>query len=231
MKYLILLFCFPFQLSALHVYFFPGLSVDSRVYSRLELNDSIEVTFLEWDMPDEGETMASYASRYRSQIDTTEAYAFVGLSLGGMVAIELAEIMKPAECVLISSAVCRDDLPGRYRVLESIPLYKVVNGKVLALTSMVLPYIIPIDHSGAHLYGDMVRQYDALMFQRQVHMLIHWDRQTTCINYVHIHGSKDKIIPYKKQAKIDFLIRGGGHKMLMTHAEEINLILKQVLIG
>jgi pimeloyl-ACP methyl ester carboxylesterase len=184
---------------------------------------------LEWQLPEEGEDMKSYAARYKICIDTTEAYAFVGLSLGGMVALELAEMMSPKMCVLISSAIRKQDLPKRYALLENVPIYKLVNGNILAATSMVLPYVIPIDKSGAKLYGHMVRQYDPVMFQRQVAMLVNWERKSTSVDYVHIHGKKDRIIPFRKQSRVTYPINGGGHKMLMTHSEEINIILNENL--
>ena len=47
-----------------------------------------------------------------------------------------------------------------------------------------------------------------------------------------IHGTNDFIIPfYKKENKntSQFLVKNGGHFMILTHAEEVNNYIERIL--
>ena len=55
-----------------------------------------------------------------------------------------------------------------------------------------------------------------------------WDNKTTPQNILHIHGTKDEVLP-KRFTKPTHLVPGAGHLMVMTRAKKINEILKDLL--
>ena len=64
----------------------------------------------------------TYARRVAPQIDSEENFTIVGVSFGGMLALELNKLLNPNLIVLISSAVGPQDNPRTYRLLER-PVY------------------------------------------------------------------------------------------------------------
>ena len=55
-----------------------------------------------------------------------------------------------------------------------------------------------------------------------------WENNITVENITHIHGTSDKLLPYKK-VKADYTINGGTHLMVMNNPEEISDLLKKLI--
>ena len=74
----------------------------------------------------------------------------------------------------------------------------------------------------------MLKAKDPLYLKRTVDMIINWDRTSFPDNIVHIHGDEDQTIPLKN-VRYDYLIKEGSHMMVLTRADEINLLLSYIL--
>ena len=96
-------------------YFIPGLGADCRVFKNIKLPDSFIRINLEWIHPVEEESLESYALRMGEKIDASEPFILIGLSFGGMLAIEISKIKPPVELVLISTIHISDELPILYK--------------------------------------------------------------------------------------------------------------------
>lgn len=68
-------------------------------------------------MPLRNESLKAYVQRLSAQIDTSEEFAIVGVSFGGIVAVELNKIICPKQTILISSAMTSKQLPRAYVAL------------------------------------------------------------------------------------------------------------------
>jgi surfactin synthase thioesterase subunit len=104
------------------LYLFPGQGSDSAIFSKMNFPVSFDLKYMELPTPHKGEMLPEYAKRFVSQIDTTEKYSLIGVSLGGMICTELADLLKPEKVILISSAKCAAELPGRYRFQQKVRL-------------------------------------------------------------------------------------------------------------
>ncbi|MDR6737034.1 alpha/beta hydrolase [Sphingobacterium sp. 2149] len=62
-----------------------------------------------------------------------------------------------------------------------------------------------------------------------IHEILRWKNRFIPSNLVHIHGDKDRIIPIKS-LKPSFVIKGAGHFMTVTHAGEVEKLLREILI-
>lgn len=70
-------------------YLLSGLGADGTVFQYLDF-EGVEVEYMEWLPPLPKETLPAYAKRMTQKI-TTPHPILVGLSFGGMVAIEIAK--------------------------------------------------------------------------------------------------------------------------------------------
>ena len=62
------------------------------------------------------------------QIDTSKDFHLLGVSIGGMLACEIADQLHPQSLIIISSASSKFDLPRRYTMLQKFPIYEIVPG-------------------------------------------------------------------------------------------------------
>ncbi|MFT6337757.1 MAG: surfactin synthase thioesterase subunit [Halioglobus sp.] len=77
-----------------------GLGADERVFKKLKLNSrSISINWLSLKSQ---ESLQDYTLRLSKQIDQSQEFGIIGVSFGGIIAIELSKILNPKTVILIS---------------------------------------------------------------------------------------------------------------------------------
>jgi esterase/lipase len=94
------------------------MGADKRLYSEIEHIESFRFVDLEWQPFPKIKTLKDYALEIAKQIDTTKPFSLMGVSMGGMVCSELADILNPEKVVIISSAKTSNELPAMFKRLN-----------------------------------------------------------------------------------------------------------------
>lgn len=212
------------------VYLIPGQGADARQFQRLELNPDFEIRNIEYFTPEKGWNMRDFARALSQQIDTTAKYVIIGVSLGGMLATEMGEFLNPEKIILISSAKCRDELPGKYTFQKTIPINKIVPAGMIKWGAKKLqPLVEPDSKNDRQVFLDMLNDKDPQFLKRTIAMIIRWEREEYSNDIVHIHGDDDHTLPSKNVA-YDYLIQDGSHMMVYTRADEISALVNKILL-
>jgi esterase/lipase len=213
----------------IHAYLIPGHGSDERVYKNLILPERYEIHHIKYTVPDKDDTMQSYAKKLAEQIDTTTEFIIIGFSLGGMLATELTELLNPQKTIIISSAKCRQELPGRYRMLKYFPMHHAFPPDVIKQGAKAAqPIVEPDRKKEKETFQAMLNDKDKIFMKRAINLIVSWDRETYNSKIVHIHGNNDHTLP-DKNVNYDYLIDDGSHMMVLTRGEEISKILKLIL--
>jgi len=211
------------------IYLFPGQGSDERLFDSLEFENHQEIVHIKYPIPEKGSSLTDYAKRISQQIDTSQQFVFIGVSLGGMIITELNDFLNPQQSIVISSAKTRTELPFRYRFQKVIPIYKIVPPKLmLAGAKFLQPIVEPDRNSNKTTFKSMLAAKDPLYMKRTVAMIINWDRKTAKENIIHIHGTKDHTIPIRNVKPSD-IVEGGSHMMTLTEASRVNEVLNSYL--
>ena len=211
------------------VYFFPGQGSDERLFEKINLNAGFRVVHVNYPIPKKGATMAEYAREISGQIDTTQKYIFIGVSLGGMICSELADFLTPEKIIIISSAKSRKELPFRYRFQKSIPINKIVPKSLIKISAQILqPLVEPDRKMNKDIFKSMLKRKDAKYYKRTVNMIINWDRKNINETIIHIHGTNDHTIPIRN-VRANFIVDNGSHMMTLTRGEEVNNLIQSIL--
>ncbi len=72
------------------MYLIGGLGADERVFKYLSLEFKTEI--IQWIEPMPKEKISAYALRVSQQINQNEEFGILGVSIGGIVAIEISNI-------------------------------------------------------------------------------------------------------------------------------------------
>lgn len=210
-----------------HIYCISGFAADERVFAHLNFRENI-VHFIPWKIPQPLESIISYAHRMRKDIEDANP-VLLGLSFGGMMAIEIAKEMATEKIILISSISTYHEMPWYMKVAGKLRLNKLVPLRPYSVLEPLENYTLSAQTPEEK---GLVRQYRKnLNFQYSdwaIDQVLNWKNDWYPPNLIHIHGSKDHIFPVKN-VKADYIIRDGGHLMLMNKAGEVNEILKKVL--
>ena len=233
MQYLILFFCLFSQLSfaqndKVHVYLIPGQGSDYRLYKNITLDDPFQMHYVHHQEPAEGSSLQEYAALLFQQVDTSQAFILVGVSLGGMLAVEMNEWCDPLKTVVISSAKTRNELPFRYRFQRYLPIYKNVPGEISKQGALLLQPIVEPDRDQAkEVFVSMLQSKSPTFYERTIAMIMEWDRTTSPEGIIHIHGENDHTIPIRNVA-FDHALETGSHMMTLTEGEKITALLHKI---
>lgn len=205
------------------IYLFSGLGADYRAFQNLKL-PGYRLVYIKWIKPEKSESMAHYAGRIKSQIVTPDPIV-IGLSFGGMIAVELAKQMTIKKMVLISSAKNREDLAGGNSLFFRWKLYKVIPGSFLQQSNFIVNNMFGATTSDdKKILSEILEDSDPAFFRWAMDNIVHWDNEIVPPHLIHIHGTADKIIPYAA-VKADYSIEGGGHLMVLNRADTISKII------
>ncbi|MNK48725.1 hypothetical protein D3C87_675610 [compost metagenome] len=212
------------------IYIFSGLGVDRRVFDNIDFGD-LDVEFVDWIDPLKNESLENYAERISKKI-TSENPILIGLSFGGMVAIEISKILKTEKIILIASAKTQFELPKFNRISGKLRLNKLIPKSIFKKQNFITNWLFGIEtDSEKQLLKNILKNTDPNFFSWAINEIVNWKNETIPKNVTHIHGNKDRIIPFKN-VKADFVIEGGGHFMTVNKPDEIqNIILNLIKIS
>lgn len=214
----------------IHIYLIPGQGADERLFKNLNFDTSIfKLHIIKYEVPNKGEDLKSYALRLSKQIDTTKEFYLIGVSLGGMIATEINEILEPKRVIVISSAKCRSELPSQYRFQKKVPIYKIIPKQIIKQSTFIMqPLFEPDRKKEKETCVSMLKDKDPTFLKRTIGMIINWDRTTFDSNIIHIHGNNDHTLPIKN-VKYNYLIDNGSHMMILTRTPEISKIILSII--
>lgn len=209
------------------VYLFSGLGADHRAFERLDFGECI-TSHISWVKPLKNEKIQAYAKRLSIQI-TADDPIFIGLSFGGIMAIEIAKIVKPTKIVLIASAKLNTEIPFYFRWAGKIGLHRLVPSSWLTTPNWLNYWLFSAKTKPDKRLLDRILQDTDIIFLRwALQAIVHWEHELIPTNLVHIHGSNDKILPIR-YVKADFVVPNGGHLMTIDRAAEISQLLRKIL--
>jgi pimeloyl-ACP methyl ester carboxylesterase len=209
------------------VYLIPGLAADERVFRHLSLPPSFEAVHLKWIPPSKNESLGDYALRLSSQINTNEEFALIGLSFGGMIAMEIAARFPARQIILISSIPSPHQLPRYYKWAGQIGLHKALPITLIKKAALVKRYFTRESMEDKEMLRNMIRHSDPQFIRWAIRAVLHWRHTPVPQNIFHIHGTNDEILPLR-YTHPTHLLKGGGHLMVMNRAKEINAILLEL---
>lgn len=202
-----------------------GLGADKRVFDFLDLSD-YTVHHVQWITPVPRESMGGYAQRLLPQI-TEEKPILIGVSFGGMIALEIGKLMSVEKIILISSARSSNAIPSYLKLIARLGIQKIIPPGALKKPNEMLYWLFGVrarEHRA--LLASIMKDTDEIFFTWAIETITLWKNNTPTDQVIQIHGTKDRILSLQSA---DYLVEGGGHLMVVTRAKEISVILKNVL--
>jgi pimeloyl-ACP methyl ester carboxylesterase len=214
------------------IYFFSGLGADKRAFKKIILPQTLTIRHIDWLDNSNNESLLNYCKRISKLIDTSEPFSFVGLSFGGIIAVELTKILNPKQVIIISSISTQKELPMNFIgniLLRKLNLYKLIPSSFFkSVNSITFWYFGTRTKNEKDLLRQIINDTPPKFAKWAIGRIFKWENNSRPLNLFHIHGSADKIFPIKK-ILADIVIPGGGHFMIYSHAEEISKILTEQL--
>ena len=210
-----------------NLYVFSGLGADKRVFKYLDFS-KYNANFVDWILPFEKESIENYAKRLTKQI-TSEKPILIGLSFGGIMAVEVGKIIESKKIILIASAKNKSEIPFYYRLAGFLNLHKLIPTKLMKSSNFLSFWLFGINSKkNKILLTKILKDTDESFLTWAIDKIVNWKNTYNHKNLKHIHGTKDRILPIQF-VKSDMKIVDGGHFMTIDKFEELNIVLENLI--
>ncbi|MBT8221151.1 MAG: alpha/beta hydrolase [Bacteroidia bacterium] len=214
------------------IYFIPGLGTTRTIFEKTAVPQGFQKHYIDWIEPiSDIESLRSYSARLLEQVLHPNPI-FVGMSFGGLVALELSNHFQSKKVLLISSFRNKHDLTFPIRTLLKAKPYKFIPDIELSAVRRIvrrayaIRSAVPVakllammgDHSPRYLRWSvrMIDEYQPnLLHKPEIHSII---------------GDKDSLVKVWKDYPSK-VIPGGTHIAVYEHAHTVNDIIAEILKG
>lgn len=211
------------------IYCISGLGADERIFSRLRV-PGVRLHYLPWLIPHSDESIEAYALRMKAGIDGDRPI-LLGVSFGGMMAIEIAKYSIAATVILVSSIGHRQSLPRWMSICGRLGLNRLMSARPGKGLRWLENYYLGVETAeDANLAEQFRRKADPHYLYWAVDQILNWKNEWLPERFYHLHGNRDKIFPLRR-VKATHVVAGGGHFMVNNRSEILSGILGRICDG
>ncbi|MFA7274187.1 MAG: alpha/beta hydrolase [Crocinitomicaceae bacterium] len=203
------------------IYCISGLGADKRVFNYLTLD--AELISIDWIIPNDKETIESYAQRLIEiyQLDQENDFAILGVSFGGLVAVEISKRIQPGLTILISSVETKNELNSLLKLVGKTKILNVVPNQAFNPPKLLSHFLFGTKNKV--LLNSILHDTDLKFAKWCVKELVNWKNETRLNNVLKISGTRDKLLRSKDKNAV--LVDKGEHFMIVDRASEISQII------
>ena len=205
-----------------------GLGADRRAFSRLGSFTSRDMDYVDWIRCNDNDSLHTYCLRLIDKYSIEPSDILVGLSFGGMVAIEIARILGTKHVILISSLRDRADVKTFYATLLKLRLYRLIpNVRVAFMYPFIRIFLNVSSEEGQRIMDSMIQNHDLRFtkwaFARIAESKFEGITGTTIYNII---GTRDNLIkPWTNENTV--AIESAGHFMIFENHIRITEALRR----
>lgn len=217
-------------MSKIHVYFMPGMAASSNIFERIQLpSDIFEAHYLEWVIPNQEESLKSYAERISKNVLHDNA-VLIGVSFGGILVQEMKQFLNPKKVIIISSIKSNTELPRRMKIAKTTKAYKLIPTTLIENIELLAKYTF-----GSSIIKQRLVLYEKFLYVKNkryldwaIQEIINWERITIDEEIIHIHGDLDEVFPSKNINNF-ISVKGGTHIMILNKYRWFNENLPKII--
>ena len=213
------------------VYFMPGLAASTSIFENIKLpEDQFEMVFLEWFLPNDKESIESYAKRMNENI-LHENPVLIGVSFGGILVQEMAKLIPTNKVIIISSVKSNTEFPPRLKMAKATKVYKILPTQLLANVELLVKYAF-----GSTIVKKRLKLYEKYLSVRHkkyldwsIENVLLWPQKSADENTIHIQGDADEVFPIKNIQNC-IVVKGGTHIMIINKFKWFNENLPKIIL-
>lgn len=209
-----------------NIYCISGLGADKHAFDRLKFDPlQWKVHFIDWLEPHADESLSAYAFRMSSAIDTDVPVYLLGLSFGGIIAIEIAKHIHVTHIFLLSSIATRFQLPWYLHWGGRLHLHQAGFIHLIKKYPRFLHQIFGVKSPRMKAYvNDMAKRSSDTYLGWSMTQIANWKQTEKLPHLTHIHGDLDAVFPIR-YIQADIVLHKGSHFAVLTHAQQISKII------
>lgn len=199
-----------------------GFALDKRAFNLMNLPED---TFKTFDLipVHKGESLREYAIRMAGEIGLAPGDIIGGVSLGGMLALEMAKAIQVRGVLLIASSTHPRQIRKRFRMWAPLAsrMPQAAIRRIFTLVPKVLAWQRMLTPPAQALLVDIMGRFPTAMLQTFPMMILRWPGCEPPDRFRHIHSDGDWLIrPAGNPAKLK-IVNGKNHLITVSHPEVV----------
>lgn len=213
----------------MHVYCMPGMAANPSIFEHIQLPEKqYTLHLLDWMVPESKESLVDYAQRMVLRIKHKNI-TLIGVSFGGVLVQEMATFLDLHLLIIISSVKCKKELPRRITLSRKLKLYKILPTRLIEDVDTLAKFAFGESiKNRVALYKKYLSMNDRHYLDWAIREMVCWDQEIPPKDIIHIHGSADKVFPYKYITDC-ITVEGGTHIMILNRAKWFNENLPKLI--
>jgi len=209
----------------------PGMAANPTIFERIRLpKDQFEIHWLEWMIPETGESLQDYAKRMAAKIEHKDP-VLLGVSFGGVLVQEMSKLIKVRKLIVVSSVKSKYELPKRMRITRFLKAYKFIPTQLLSNLDSLKKYAFnDAILKRIELYKTYLMVNDKRYLDWAIKEMVCWDQEQPIPGTIYIHGDQDAVFPYSCGGGA-IVIKGGTHVMIIIKSHWFNENLPKLILG
>lgn len=205
-----------------------GLGADRSVFDRIDFPAHLEVVFIDWLIPEFGESFSNYVDRMRQNIDANEEFYLLGYSFGGIIAQEIHKKTPAKKMIILGSIKSEKGFSPLMNFGKTTRLYNMVptsffNEKSYGFYAFARKLFDPKNPNLMNYF----RVRDPYYLKWSITQILQWRGEET-LDAVQVLADKDIVFPIAKSHP-DYVIKNATHLFPVTKAKEVSEILAKEL--
>lgn len=208
----------------------PGMAASPSIFQHIKLDAELfDVHFLEWFVPEKGESIEAYAKKMNKQIKEKNP-VLIGVSFGGMLVQEMARHIKTNKVIIISSVKLQKELPKRMKFASMTKVHKLLPTGLVNNVELLAKYAfgetVP---KRLALYEQYLSVRDKQYIDWSIDAIVNWKEKKNDFNLIHIHGDNDSVFPIKNIENC-IKVTKGTHTMIIHRYKWFNEHLPTIIL-
>lgn len=218
------------QKDLIHVYLMPGLAANPTIFEHIKLPENqFKIHWLEWFVPEKGETLEAYAKRMITHIKYDNV-VLLGVSFGGILVQEMSKYLKLRKLIVVSSVKSKHELPKRMKVMKYTKAYKLLPTQLVANIDVLAKYAFgETITKRVELYKKYLSVNDKQYLDWAIENVIEWNQDQPNSDAIYIHGDKDMVFSHSCGGNC-IVIKGGTHIMIINKYKWFNENLPKLIL-
>ncbi|MEO9966296.1 MAG: alpha/beta hydrolase [Reichenbachiella sp.] len=209
------------------VYCITGLGADESVFDLLEINS--EKVCISWAPTYAWESMEAYAEKLCEQVDQHEPFVLLGVSLGGMLAVEMNKFIKPEMTILVTSLARRSELPRWIRWVGKTRLNRIIPTFLFSSHPKLIIWLFGVKSArGKQMVFDIASRTDKRFIKLSIDKVLNWQNDWVPENLQRIFATDDALLP-KPNGVTGIEVNNAGHFAIVESAQEVSFRVDQLL--
>lgn len=211
------------------LYLISGLGADRRLFDHLE-TPGYERVYIDWIAPDRYDSIYSYAQKIIEYYRIMPGANVLGVSLGGIVAVEISTVIALKKLIIISSIKAKREIPWYFLVFRWLPVYKIIpTSYYISIGYLIKPIFGKMNEQEEKVFVQMLQTSQPEFIKWAINAVLHWQPSKFKTRVFQIIGNKDLIFSSRRIKDASFCIANGNHYMIYNKGGEISRIVQSVL--